>query len=278
MANRCAGLDPTWAHLPAPAPTLTAHAAAGHCSRSSPAWLLSPAAAFENEALTSALRASMAPAHTPAAASSASYPTTPSSSSTSSASELLSGAHDHDAPAASRGPGPARDLIARPAGGRVAKPKRKPRPSRRTQTTYITADPANFRRMVQEITGLAVVRSTSISSITAPAPAAATAPSWTPPPQACALPTLDTSAFLLDRAAVAATAAQGREDKSHSVGCARNGRHGAGGLARRGRYHGGAAGAGGYGRRLRQRLLPDLGELGNHLMTERGDRSGGGLE
>ncbi|PUZ57192.1 hypothetical protein GQ55_5G409100 [Panicum hallii var. hallii] len=195
MANRFAGLDPTWAHLPTPAPT---HAAASHyCSF--------PAAAFENEALTSALRASMAPAHAyTAAASPFSSPATPSSSTTSSASELLSGGHDAPAPSSGRaGPPPARALKG-PKAGRVS--KRKPRTSRRPQTTYITADPANFRRMVQEITGLPA------SAPAAPEAAAAAAPSWTPAPS-FVLPTLDTSAFLLlDRAAPAL------EDRSSSRG------------------------------------------------------------
>ncbi|RLN24561.1 calmodulin-binding protein 25 [Panicum miliaceum] len=197
MANRFAGLDPTWAHLPTPTPT---HAAASHyCSF--------PAAAFENEALTSALRASMAPAYaytSTAAAASPFSPATPSSSTTSSASELLSSGHD--APAPSSGPAgrrpPARALKG-PKAGRVS--KRKPRPSRRPQTTYITADPANFRRMVQEVTGLPapVPGPSSAAAPAAPEVSAAAAPSWTPAPS-FVLPTLDTSAFLLlDRAAPA---------------------------------------------------------------------------
>ncbi|CAO2184918.1 unnamed protein product [Urochloa humidicola] len=193
MANLHAGLDPTWAHLPA---------AAGHCG-------FFPAAAFENEALTSALRASMAPAHaSPAATAKAFYssPSTPSSS-TSSASELLSSSGGHDTPApasrpaaADARPPPARALKG-PKEGRVG--KRKPKPSRRAQTTYITADAANFRRMVQEITGLPVPGGPASSSPAASV-AAAAAPSWTPvPAPSFVLPTLDTSAFLLDSATAA---------------------------------------------------------------------------
>ncbi|KAG2596883.1 calmodulin-binding protein 25-like [Panicum virgatum] len=199
MANRFAGLDPTWAHLPTPAPTHAA-AASHYCSF--------PAAAFENKALTSALRASMAPAHAytstaAAEASPFSSPATPSSSTTSSASELLSSGHD--APAPSSGPAarppPARALKG-PKAGRVS--KRKPRPSRRPPTTYITADPANFRRMVQEITGLpAPVPGPSSAAAPAAPERAVAAFSWTPAPS-FVLPTLDTSAFLLlDRAAPA---------------------------------------------------------------------------
>ncbi|KAF8661918.1 hypothetical protein HU200_056884 [Digitaria exilis] len=193
MANRYAGLDPTWAHLPTPAPT---HAAAIHyCS--------SRATAFENEALTSALRASMAPVHGSAAAAATSSfcsPATPSSS-TSSASELLSSGHD--APAA-----PAARALKEPKGGRVS--KRKPRPSRRAPTTYITADPANFRRLVQKITGLPIPAVGTLPSSSSSFPVAAEPTAWTPAP-AYVLPTLDTSAFLLDPATTPAP-----EDKSSS--------------------------------------------------------------
>ncbi|GJN06310.1 hypothetical protein PR202_ga24027 [Eleusine coracana subsp. coracana] len=186
MANPCAGLDPTWAHLPAPA--------AGHCH----SWLF-PAAAFENEALTSALRASMSPAIA-------------NSSPSSSASDLLSGGC-HDAPAPASRPfvvlPPARGAGPKPAG-RVA--KRKPRPSRRPPPTYIVADPANFRRMVQEVTGFPVA---CLHEAAALQPASSTEPtSWTTPPPACMLPTLDTSAFLLDREV--ATPARVAEDKTSS--------------------------------------------------------------
>jgi hypothetical protein len=221
MANPCAALDPTWAHLPAPAPT---HVAASH-------YRLFPAAAFENEALTAALRASMAPAHTAGAAGNSFSPATPSSS-TSSASELLSSGHDAPAPpsgpAAAAGCRPPARALKGPKGGRVS--KRKPRPSRRSQTTYITADPADFRRMVQEITGLPVPVPVPGSASSPPAASgaatAAGAPRWTPAP---VLPTLDTSAFLLDGAtavpeykcssgsAPAAAASAGDHDYSSSL-------------------------------------------------------------
>jgi hypothetical protein len=188
MANRCAGLDPTWAHLPA----------AAHCHPASSSWLF-PATAFENEALTCALRASMSPASANPCGSS-SYPTTPSSSSASGG---------YDAPALSPTPPQARRcLLGEPRAGRVT--KRKPRPSRRPQPTYIMADPANFRRMVQEVTGFPVVASSGVRLHAA-------ARSWspTPPPAACILPTLDTSAFLFDRA-VSAAPARGHDDDGKS--------------------------------------------------------------
>ncbi|XP_030494155.2 calmodulin-binding protein 25 [Cannabis sativa] len=79
--------------------------------------------------------------------------------------------------------------------------KRKSRATKRSNTTFITADPANFRQMVQQVTG---VRFGS-----APFSTSTSAPILKPEPQrACSsrfpiangcLPTLDTSAFLLDQ-------------------------------------------------------------------------------
>lgn len=82
------------------------------------------------------------------------------------------------------------------AGGKVS--KRKSRASKRSQTTFITADPANFRQMVQQVTGVRLGNSQMPM-----------APILKPEPQrlgnrvpvsggAGCLPTLDTSAFLLD--------------------------------------------------------------------------------
>ncbi|KAL1314121.1 hypothetical protein HN51_040903 [Arachis hypogaea] len=89
-----------------------------------------------------------------------------------------------------------------PATGRVT--KRKSRASKRSQTTFITADPANFRQMVQQVTGVRFGGGAAADI--------AMAPVLKPEPQrlvsggggrfpagaACLLPTLDTSAFLLD--------------------------------------------------------------------------------
>ncbi|XP_027352269.1 calmodulin-binding protein 25 [Abrus precatorius] len=88
-----------------------------------------------------------------------------------------------------------------PASGKIS--KRKSRASKRSQTTFITADPANFRQMVQQVTGVrfggagvpmtpAVVkpepqRAVGIGGGRLPAGAGA----------GC-LPTLDTSALLLE--------------------------------------------------------------------------------
>ncbi|XVF32996.1 hypothetical protein REPUB_Repub17cG0130300 [Reevesia pubescens] len=72
--------------------------------------------------------------------------------------------------------------------------KRKSRPSKGSQTTFITADPANFRQMVQQVTGVRFgnAQMMSPSHILKPEPQR---PGAAGP--AC-LPTLDTSAFLLD--------------------------------------------------------------------------------
>lgn len=77
------------------------------------------------------------------------------------------------------------------ANGKVT--KRKSRATRRSTTTFITADPANFRQLVQQVTG--------VSFVNGQLPVA---PLLKPEPQRAfngfqgCLPTLDTSAFLLD--------------------------------------------------------------------------------
>ncbi|KAL5205123.1 hypothetical protein ABZP36_009994 [Zizania latifolia] len=89
----------------------------------------------------------------------------------------------------------------RAAGRRVA--KRRPRPSRRLPTTYISADPANFRRMVHQVTGAADLRPPPPPAPSTRQPAEPFRPVPTPPGSAGAgagalmLPTLDTSAYLL---------------------------------------------------------------------------------
>ncbi|MED6173701.1 hypothetical protein PIB30_062118 [Stylosanthes scabra] len=88
------------------------------------------------------------------------------------------------------------------ATGRVT--KRKSRASKRSQTTFITADPANFRQMVQQVTG--VKFSGGAAADLAMAPVLKPEPQRLgcgggarfPAASGCLLPTLDTSAFLLD--------------------------------------------------------------------------------
>ncbi|CAM0146864.1 unnamed protein product [Urochloa decumbens] len=75
--------------------------------------------------------------------------------------------------------------------------KRRPRPSRKLPTTYITADPASFRRMVHQVTGaddLPLPVPPPAETLCRPAPYRA-APAGTS--GGMMLPTLDTSAFLL---------------------------------------------------------------------------------
>ncbi|XP_015166045.1 calmodulin-binding protein 25-like [Solanum tuberosum] len=88
----------------------------------------------------------------------------------------------------------------RNGGGGMSKKivKRKPRASKRASTTYITADVDSFRQMVQQVTGARISGNgngqLSVSSILKPEPRR---PVDRVQPVSC-LPTLDTSAFLLD--------------------------------------------------------------------------------
>ncbi|GMJ02394.1 calmodulin (CAM)-binding protein of 25 kDa [Hibiscus trionum] len=75
-----------------------------------------------------------------------------------------------------------------PPTGKVSKSKRKSRASKRSQTTFIKADPTNFRQMVQEVTGVRFGNAQMCPG-----------PILKPEAQRPgSLPTLDTSAFLLD--------------------------------------------------------------------------------
>ncbi|KAL7093005.1 hypothetical protein ACP275_11G016500 [Erythranthe tilingii] len=86
-----------------------------------------------------------------------------------------------------------------PASGRIA--KRKPRPSKRASaTTFITADPANFRQMVQQVTGARFGGSTD--QLTAAESLKPQTRSSAANYQAFGLPTLDTSAFFADGSAL----------------------------------------------------------------------------
>ncbi|XP_044504519.1 calmodulin-binding protein 25-like [Mangifera indica] len=77
--------------------------------------------------------------------------------------------------------------------------KRKSRASKRTQTTFITADPANFRQMVQQVTGVRFGNSqVAVSPILKPEPQRPGSRLSLVGHAAGCLPTLDTSAFLLD--------------------------------------------------------------------------------
>ncbi|XAR69514.1 hypothetical protein NMG60_11001132 [Bertholletia excelsa] len=145
---------------------------------------ISEALARDTETLTKALQKSISSDPFPSLSSffNLSNPTPPTPSSTASAS-------DHETPASKR-PNPIPPVNAKPS-------KRKSRASKRTTTTFITADPANFRQMVQQVTGVKFGATTQLSVVPPPL--------LKPEPQrpvsrmlqGC-LPTLDTSAFLLD--------------------------------------------------------------------------------
>ncbi|KAH6818657.1 hypothetical protein C2S51_002260 [Perilla frutescens var. frutescens] len=106
-----------------------------------------------------------------------------------------SGGSENDAPASKQ-----RRSI--PPSGRVT--KRKSRASKRATTTFITADPANFRQMVQQVTGV------RFGGLNGQLPVA---PVLKPEPQrainriqqASALPSFDTSGFFLDGSAASLT-------------------------------------------------------------------------
>ncbi|KAI9121576.1 hypothetical protein K1719_008609 [Acacia pycnantha] len=80
------------------------------------------------------------------------------------------------------------------ATGKVS--KRKPRTSKRSHTTYIAADPLNFRQLVQQVTGVRLDNSQMpMAPILKPEPQR---PRSRLPSGELFLPTLDTSSFFLD--------------------------------------------------------------------------------
>ncbi|XP_058740141.1 calmodulin-binding protein 25-like [Vicia villosa] len=90
---------------------------------------------------------------------------------------------------------PKRQRVA--AAGKIS--KRKSRASKRSLTTFITADPANFREMVQQVTGarFGAGSNFSMAPIVKPEPHRMVTGGGRFSTEGC-LPTLDTSAFLLD--------------------------------------------------------------------------------
>ncbi|CAD6258496.1 unnamed protein product [Miscanthus lutarioriparius] len=96
-------------------------------------------------------------------------------------------------PSPSPSPPPRNNHHLRPAAARRPSSRRRPRPSRKVPTTYITADAASFRRMVHQVTGAddlpPLAPQHEATTLCRPAPSRAAA--------AGALPTLDTSALLL---------------------------------------------------------------------------------
>lgn len=87
-----------------------------------------------------------------------------------------------------------------PASGRIG--KRQPRASKKSPTTFITADAANFRQMVQDVTGVKLPTTTKfgrLSAVVKPEPQRFGAAAHGGGLIHGCLPTLDTSAFLIDR-------------------------------------------------------------------------------
>lgn len=78
-----------------------------------------------------------------------------------------------------------------PVSGKITKRKPRGRGSKRSPTMFIAADPQNFKQMVQQVTGPTPA---PVGSLLKPQPQRVLNRLQT----ACLLPTLDTSAFLLD--------------------------------------------------------------------------------
>ncbi|CAL9100062.1 unnamed protein product [Musa acuminata var. zebrina] len=163
------------------------------------AWI-SEASARENAALTRALQISLSDTTT-TTSSSASADTLsspllllnqqfiPPSSSSSAAAAAAADAILHR-----------RGALGPALAGRVS--KRKSRASKRSTTTYIDADPANFRELVQRVTGARLEGDPAEPQLMRPELVRPAVGARADPQQIC-LPTLDTSAFLLDTGAVA---------------------------------------------------------------------------
>lgn len=97
-------------------------------------------------------------------------------------------------PSPSTGPARSRSGLSAQTG-RVT--KRKSRVSKKSTTTFITADAANFRQMVQQVTGVRFSETDLAEPVLKPEPQRPSRIGSSIPPGR--LPTLDTSAFLLDR-------------------------------------------------------------------------------
>ncbi|KAK2652184.1 hypothetical protein Ddye_012040 [Dipteronia dyeriana] len=152
---------------------------------------LSDAYARDTETLTKALQKSLSGAtandnfiSSNAVVSESDFISTPTVSN-------VSGSSDHETTMPTKRQ---RNAVPVSHSGKVS--KRKSRASKRTQTTFITADPANFRQMVQQVTGVRFGNSQMpVTQILKPEPQR---PGTRLPGLGGCLPTLDTSAFLLD--------------------------------------------------------------------------------
>ncbi|RWW09199.1 hypothetical protein GW17_00027323 [Ensete ventricosum] len=177
---------------PAPAslPSLGSSEMADNCSVLDPwmyrfesAWI-SEAFARDNDALTRALQISISDTSSSGAGAASYSPDTPSAAT--SPNPLLLRRRHQLAP---------RNPLCAGAAGRVS--KRKSRATKRSPTTYINADPSHFREMVQRITGVRLDGDTA-EPLVKPEPVRPAVGARAALQHLC-LPTLDTSAFLLDQ-------------------------------------------------------------------------------
>ncbi|KAJ8466530.1 hypothetical protein OPV22_029082 [Ensete ventricosum] len=171
MADNCSVLDP-WVY------------------HSESAWI-SEVSARENAAVTRALQISLSDTTTTSSSSSASADTL--------SSPLLVLHHQFTPPSSSSASGDATLRLGNALGptlqGRVS--KRKSDASKRSATTYISADPTNFREVVQRATGFRLAGEPLVK----PEPVRSSADDRAALQQ-IRLPTLDTSLSLLDTGAV----------------------------------------------------------------------------
>lgn len=167
----------------------------------SDSWNISDLFTMENDALTKALQSSIAGDVFSAEMLPYTLYTKADASATPSHTPTVSGVSSENEAFASsskqRRQSVALVAAAPPPSGRIA--KRKPRPSKRAATTtFIATDPENFMQMVQQVTGVRI-NGGGVSSRLANSVAV-----LKPEPRRAAdglMPTLDTSAFLLDSSA-----------------------------------------------------------------------------
>ncbi|XP_058107554.1 calmodulin-binding protein 25-like [Magnolia sinica] len=146
---------------------------------------ISEAFARDTDALTKALQKSLSRETDPTGPTilipSPTYPIKPEPA----GSAQASGSDPETASKRTRNPVPS-------SSGKIT--KRKSRATKRSPTTFITADPSNFRQMVQQVTGTRFGNPhVAVPPVLKPEPQRL----GTRVPPGC-LPTLDTSAFLLD--------------------------------------------------------------------------------
>lgn len=162
----------------------------------SDAWNISDLFTMENDALTKALQSSIAGDVFSAEMLPYTLYTKADASATPSHTPTVSGVSSENEALASSSKQQRRSAALAAPSGRIA--KRKPRPSKRAATTtFIATDPENFMQMVQQVTGVRIDGGGGVSASARLASVAVLKPE----PRRAAdglMPTLDTSAFLLD--------------------------------------------------------------------------------